>query len=258
MRLSGKNAIVVGAGRNAGRAISIAMAREGANVAAVARQNQSEIDETVRLAGAHGTTCLPLLADATDRTAAFAAVEQATQALGPIDILSYGIAIRPPSPFLEVTPEMWRDVFAVNLDGAFHFAQAVLPQMVERKKGALIFTTGLSAHTGRSWNKVHVGTTKGALRSLAHGLASEFGPHGIRVNCLTPTFIDVARDRPDWYPDPKFWGEEGKDAEYRNKFPLGRKGTVDEVASAVVFLASDDSSFITGQSLHVSGGIYMS
>ncbi|MEQ8195845.1 MAG: SDR family oxidoreductase [Rhodospirillales bacterium] len=258
MRLSGKNAIVVGAGRNAGRAITIAMAREGANVAAIARQNQAEIDETVRLASEHGTACLPILADATDRTAVLAAVEQATEALGPIDILSYGIAIRPPSSFLELKPEMWREVFAVNVEGAYHFAQAVLPQMVERKKGSLIFTTGLSAHTGRGWHKVHVGSSKGALRALAHGLAAEFGPQGIRVNCLTPTFIDVARERPDWYPDAKFWGEEGKDAEYRKKFPLGRKGTVNEVANAVVFLASDDSSFITGQSLHVSGGIYMS
>ena len=258
MKLEGKNAIVVGAGRNAGRAITIAMAREGANVAAIARQNQEEIDETVRLANEHGTTCIPYLCDATDRDAVIATVEKATKEIGPIDILTYGVGARPVSPFVDIPQEMWRQVFAANVDGAFYFAQAVLPQMVERKTGSIVFTTGLSAHQGRGWNKVHVGTTKGALRALAHGLAAEFGPHGIRVNCMTPTYIDVTRENPEWYQNDKFWSEDGKDAEYRNRFPLRRKGTVKEVADAVIFLASDESTFITGQSLHVSGGIFMS
>ena len=176
MKLKGKNAIVVGAGRNAGREITIAMAREGANIAAIARQNQEGIDETIRLAGEHGTTCVPYLCDATDRAAVIKTVKQASKEIGPIDILTYGVGVRPGSPFVDIPPEMWRQVFATNVDGAFHFSQAVLPKMVERQSGSIIFTTGLSAHTGRGWNKVHVGTTKGALRALAHGLAAEFDP----------------------------------------------------------------------------------
>jgi NAD(P)-dependent dehydrogenase (short-subunit alcohol dehydrogenase family) len=258
LKLKGKNALVVGAGRNAGRAITIAMAREDANVAAIARQNQEEIDETIRLAQEHGTTCVPYLCDATDRDAVIETVKQASKDIGPIDILTYGIGLRPGSPFVDIPPDMWRQVFAANVDGAFYFSQAVLPKMVERQSGSIVFTTGLSAHQGRGWNKVHVGTTKGALRALAHGLAAEFGPHGIRVNCMTPTYIDVTRENPEWYQDDKFWSDDGKDAEYRNRFPLRHKGSVKEVADAVIFLASDESSFITGQSLHVSGGIFMS
>lgn len=257
MKLKGKNAIVVGAGRNAGRAIAVTMAREGANVAAIVRENLGELNTTLDLVNEHGVKSVGLLADATQRDQVFDAVKEATDALGPIDILSYGLGLRPVSPFLEVTPEMWRETYAVNVDGAFHFAQAVLPQMVERKAGSIVFTTGLSAHIGRGWNKVHVGSTKGALRALMHGLAAEFGVHGIRVNCMTPTNITVSREHPEWYPPDTFLGEK-EDEEYLKKFPLGRKGTVDEVAEAVVFLASDEASYITGQSLHVSGGVFMS
>ncbi|MEX2451313.1 MAG: SDR family NAD(P)-dependent oxidoreductase [Rhodospirillales bacterium] len=256
MRFKDKNAIVVGGGRNAGRAICRKLAQEGANVAIVVKGNMENAEGTAKLVREAGGKAVPIAADATDREDVFRAVKEATDALGPIDVLSYCIGYRPESPFLDLPPETWRQVFATNVDGAFYFAQAVLPQMVERKRGSIVFTTGLSAHQGRGINKTHVGASKGALRALVHGLAAEFGPHGIRINAMAPTNISVLRDR-NLYPDNRF-PSDTEDDSWMNRIPLRRRGTPEEVANAVVFLASDEAGFITGESLQVNGGMYMS
>jgi 3-oxoacyl-[acyl-carrier protein] reductase len=255
MRFKGKNAIVVGGGRNAGRAVCHKLAREGAGVAVVVKGNKENAEGTAALVREAGARVVTIFADATERDDAFRAVREATDALGPIDVLAYCVGYRPEKPILELPPETWRRVFATNVDGAFYFAQAVLPQMVERKKGSIVITTGLSAHQGRGINKTHVGASKGALRALVHGLAAEFGPHGIRVNAMAPTNISVLRDKA-LYPDNKFPSDTEDDA-WIQHIPLRRRGTPEEVADAVVYLASDEASFITGVSLQVNGGMFM-
>ena len=241
MKLKGKNAIVVGGGRNAGRAVCVGLAREGANVAVVVRSNKDEAEETAKLVRSMGGKSAVILADARSLNDVLRAVEEANGALGFIDILAYTIGFRPVISFLDLTPEVWREVFATNVDGAFYFARAVLPQMVEKKRGCIINVTGTSAYQGRGFQKVHVGASKGALRALTHGLAAEFGQYGIRINSVAPTAIK-------WQTS----------SEYLKRVPLGRWGKPEEVAAAVVFLATEDASFITGQAIHVNGGFLMS
>lgn len=255
MRFEGKSAIVVGAGRNAGRAISARLASEGANVAIVVRNNLIDAEETAHLVRAAGTKALVVRADASVPEQVMNAVKAATMAFTRLDVLCYSVGDRPEKPFLHVDRELWQRVFANNVDGAFNFAQAVLPQMVERRSGSIVFTTGLSAHTGRGIGRAHVEASKGALRSLVHGLAAEFGPFGIRVNAMAPSSIAVVRDA-SLYPDNVFPSDDESPERMKN-IPLRRRGTPEEAAAAVAFLASDDASFITGASLHVNGGIFM-
>jgi len=257
MKLEGRNAIVVGGGRNAGRAICVGLAREGANVAVVVRANRQEAEETAQLVRAAGAKSLVVLADVRAYADAVRCVEETNRALGFVDIMVFTVGVRPLKSFLEVTPDEWRDVMATNVDGAFNFARTVLPQMVERKRGCIVYLTGTSAYQGRGRKKVSVGTSKGAVRALTHALAAEFGPCGIRVNSVAPTNIKVRRTRPEWYPEEVYPGEadESKGLEH---VPLGRRGVPEDVAAAVVFLATDDANFITGQAIHVNGGFVMS
>lgn len=257
MKLKGRNAIVVGGGRNAGRAVSVGLAREGANVAVVVHQGKDEADQTAELVRSFGVNSMVVLADARDFNQSMRAVKEVNANLGFADILVFTVGIRPLKKFLEMTPEDWRDVFATNVDGAFNFARAVLPQMVERKRGCIINYTGYSAYQGRGRHKTHVGASKGALRALTQALAAEFGPYGIRVNSIAPTNIEVSRTRPEWYPEG-LYPVESDDAEFLKTVPLRRRGKPDDVAAAAVFLATDDANFITGQAIQVNGGFFMS
>ena len=257
MKLKDRNAVVVGAGRNAGRAICVGLAREGASVAVVVRSNEREAKETAELVHALGGKSIVILADARDYNDAVRTVAEVNNALGPIDILAYTVGIRPLKKFLEMTPHDWREVFATNVDGAFHFARAVLPQMVDRKAGCIINVTGYSAYQGRGRHKAHVGASKGALRALTQGLAAEFGPYGIRVNSIAPTNIQVSRTRPEWYPEG-LYPVESDDSQFLKGVPLRRRGSPEDIAAAAVFLATDDANFITGQAIQVNGGFFMS
>ena len=256
MKLQGRNAIVVGGGRNAGRAICVGLAREGANVAVVVHSNKEEAEETARLVRDAGGKSSVILADVRDYNSVVGAVGEANRTLGPLDILAYTVGIRPLKKFLEMTPEDWREVFATNVDGAFHFARVVLPQMVERKKGCIINVTGYSAYQARGRDKTHVAASKGALRALTQGLAAEFGPSGIRINSIAPTNIQVSRTRPDWYPENLYPAEQD-DEKFLKGIPLRRRGSTDDIAAAAIFLASDDANFITGQAIQVNGGFFM-
>lgn len=131
------------------------------------------------------------------------------------------------------------------LDGAFYCTSAVMPSMVENKYGRVIFFTGDGAFQG-SPERAHVSAAKMGLVGLARSLATEFAPHNIRVNVLSPGSIDTSRENAQWYPGGRPPNAAG--------IPLGRQGTVDEIAATCVFLVSDEGGFITGQSIHVNGG----
>ncbi len=244
-RLEGKVALVTGSGRNIGRATVLKLAAEGADVVVNARSNREEVELVAEEARALGVKALPVLADVGNKEQVDSMVSMAMSEFGKVDILINNAAIRPHKPFLEVTLEDWETVRGVVLDGAFYCTSAVLPSMVENQYGRILFFTGDGAFQGTA-QRAHVSAAKMGLVGLARSLASEFAPHNIRVNVVSPGSIDTSREHPEWYPQSR-----PPDA---SRIPLGRQGMVDEIAATCMFLVSDDSGFITGQAIHANGG----
>ena len=243
MKLEGRVALVTGSGRNIGRATVLKLASEGANVVVNARSNSEEVESVAAEARALGVKALPVLADVSDREQVSRMVSAAMAEFGRIDILINNAAIRPSMPFTEFSVEEWERVRGVVLDGAIYCSQAVIPSMVQNRYGRILFLSGDGAHRGGA-QRAHVSAAKLALTGLCRGLATEFGPHDIRVNVISPGSINTTRDM-SWYP---------RGAPSAEGAPLGRQGSSEEIASACLFLVSDDSSYITGQTLHVNGG----
>ena len=239
MKLAGRVALVTGSGRNIGRAIILRLASDGADVVVNARTNEAEAQAVADEARALGVRATAILADVADREQVDAMVSKAIVELGSIDILVNSAAIRPSKPFVDVTDEEWERVRGVVLDGALYCTRAVVPSMIERRSGNIQFIVGGGAFSGGK-ERAHVSAAKMGLLGLCNSLARELGPHNIRVNVVSPGVIDTTRDR-DWYP--KGIGEH-----------VDRKGTVEDIAAACAFLASDDAGYVTGQTLHVDGG----
>ena len=243
--LNGKVALVTGSGRNIGRATILKMAAEGANVVVNARSNQVEADAVAEEARAMGVKAMAILADVSNKEQVDSMVSMAMAEFGKIDILVNNAAIRPHKPFLEVTLEDWEYVRGVVLDGAFYTTSAIMPSMVKNAYGRIIFFTGDGAFQGPP-ERAHVSAAKMGLVGMCRSLASEFAPKNIRVNVVSPGSIDTSREHPEWYPDAR-----PPDASH---IPMQRQGKVDEIASTVMFLISDEGGFITGQSIHANGG----
>tara|TARA_B100001013_G_scaffold31718_1_gene17206 strand:+ start:4950 stop:5702 length:753 start_codon:yes stop_codon:yes gene_type:complete len=244
-KLDGKVALVTGSGRNIGRATILKMAAEGANVVVNARSNQAEADAVAEEARAMGVKAMAILADVSNKEQVDSMVAMAMAEFGKIDILVNNAAIRPHKPFLEVTLEDWEYVRGVVLDGAFYTTSAIMPSMVKNEYGRIIFFTGDGAFQGPP-ERAHVSAAKMGLVGMCRSLASEFAPKNIRVNVVSPGSIDTSREHPEWYPDAR-----PPDASH---IPMQRQGKVDEIASTVMFLISDEGGFITGQSIHANGG----
>jgi 3-oxoacyl-[acyl-carrier protein] reductase len=243
-RLDGKVALVTGSGRNIGRATALKLAGEGAHVIVNARANQAEADAVAHEVRDRGAKALAVLADVADKEQVDTMVARAMSEFGRIDILINNAAIRPHKPFTEVTVQDWERVRGVVLDGALYCTQAVIGSMVKNNYGRILFFTGDGAFTGGS-GRAHVSAAKMGLVGMARALASEFAPHNIRANVVSPGSIDTRRDNPEWYQG-RVPGAAG--------IPLGRQGHVDEIAATCLFLVSDDGGFITGQTIHVNGG----
>ena len=244
-KLDGKVALVTGSGRNIGRATILKMAAEGANVVVNARSNQAEADAVAEEARAMGVKAMAILADVSNKEQVDSMVSMAMAEFGKIAILVNNAAIRPHKPFLEVTLEDWEYVRGVVLDGAFYTTSAIMPSMVKNEYGRIIFFTGDGAFQGPP-ERAHVSAAKMGLVGMCRSLASEFAPKNIRVNVVSPGSIDTSREHPEWYPDAR-----PPDASH---IPMQRQGKVDEIASTVMFLISDEGGFITGQSIHANGG----
>jgi 3-oxoacyl-[acyl-carrier protein] reductase len=244
-KLDGKVALVTGSGRNIGRATVLKLAAEGANVVVNARSNQAEADAVAQEARALGVQALPILADVAHRDQVEHMVATAMAEFGAIDILINNAAIRPHKPFTELTVDDWETVRGVVLDGALYCTRAVINSMVENGYGRILFFTGEGAFTGGA-RRAHVSAAKMGLVGLARSLASEFAAHNIRVNVVSPGSIDTTRANPEWY--------QGR-APTAAGIPLQRQGTSEEIAATCLFLVSDDSGFITGQTIHANGGV---
>ena len=244
-KLDDKVALITGSGRNIGRATALKFAAEGADIIVNARSNREEAEAVAEEVRALGRRALPILADVSNKEQVDSMVKLALDEFGKIDILLNNAAIRPHKPFLDLTLEDWEYVRGVVLDGAFYCTQAVMPSMVEHNFGRVLFFTGDGAWGGGA-ERGHVSAAKMGLIGLARSLATEFAPHNVRVNVVSPGSIDTSRANPEWYPQSRPPNASG--------IPLGRQGQTDEIAATCLFLVSDDGGFITGQTLHVNGG----
>jgi len=244
-KLDGKVALVTGSGRNIGRATVLKLADEGAHVIVNSRSNQAEADAVANEARARGVKALSVLANVASKEQVDNMMAKALSEFGRIDILINNAAIRPHQPFTELTMQDWEQVRGVVLDGALYCTRAVIESMVANRYGRLVFFTGEGAFVGGS-GRAHVSAAKMGLVGFARGLASEFAAHNIRVNVVSPGSIDTSRANPEWY--------QGRPPSAAG-IPLGRQGTVDEIAATCLFLVTDDSGFITGQTIHANGGV---
>jgi NAD(P)-dependent dehydrogenase (short-subunit alcohol dehydrogenase family) len=244
-KLDGKVALVTGSGRNIGRATVLKLAAEGANVVVNSRANQAEAEAVANEARALGVKALSVIADVAKKDQVDAMLSRAFSEFGRVDVLINNAAIRPHKPFTELTLQDWEEVRGVVLDGAFYCTRGVIENMVKNQYGRILFFTGEGAFGGAA-KRGHVSAAKMGLVGLARSLASEFAGDNIRVNVVCPGSIDTSRVNPQWYQGrpPSATG-----------IPLGRQGHVDEIAGTCLFLVSDDSGFITGQTIHANGGV---
>jgi 3-oxoacyl-[acyl-carrier protein] reductase len=192
------------------------------------------------------------------------AAQLALQRFGNVEILVSVAAIRPHKPFWEISYEEWHNVFAVNLHSTFYFAKALVPAMIKSGRGGSIIALGGMASLTAQPRRAHVIATKSGLYGLMKSLALELGPYGIRANLLAPGLIGTERRNPEWYPEgggvPHGMVSSKSDGTPLGReqgTPLGRTGTPQEVANLALFLASDDSSFVTGDRIICAGGRYM-
>lgn len=242
-KLDGRVALVTGGGRNIPRAVALRLAQEGADIVVNDRSAGDEAEAVADEIRALGRRALPIQADVADREQVEAMVAQAVAHFGRVDILINAAAIRPHKPFLELEPADWDRVRSVILDGAIYCTQAVLRSMVEQKFGRVVFFVGDGAWAG-SAGRAHVSAAKMGLVGLCRGLASEFAPHNIRLNQISPGRVDTTRDA-SWYPTPM---------DRVDDIPLGRLARPEDIADGCLFLVSEDSSYMTGQTLHINGG----
>jgi 3-oxoacyl-[acyl-carrier protein] reductase len=236
-------ALVTGGVRRIGRATALALAQEGAAIVINARSSREDADRVAQEITAAGGRALVHLADVTDESAVARMVEAAVAKFGRIDILVNNAAIRGEAATLDMTLKQWHEVVNVILDGAFLCSRAVLPHMIRNKYGRIINLGGVSTHLGAP-GRVHVAAGKLGLVGLTKALASEFAGQGITVNCVVPGRIGGQRS-----------AHAGQGIAV--PVPVGREGAPQDVAEMIRFLCLPQSSFITGQTLHVSGGVYM-
>jgi 3-oxoacyl-[acyl-carrier protein] reductase len=245
--LSGKVAIVTGAGRNIGRAIALTLADAGASVLVNARSNRAEADAVAAEIVSGGGNALVHIGDVADASHVQAMADAAMDGFGRIDILVNNAALRREKPFAEMEYSDWRAILDVTLDGAFHCAKACLPALRKSGAGTIINIGGLSAHTGAK-DRAHVVTAKAGIVGFTRALAHDLAADGITVNCVVPGLIGTPR--PKGQPEP---------AHHRTHGTIsGERGRPEDIAAAVRFLCSPSARYITGQAIHSNGGAYFS
>ncbi len=256
MRLEGKTALITGASRNIGREVALTFAREGADLILNTRASQAELDDVAGKCRELGVKTHTVITDVSDSASVSKMVDEGIQAMGKIDILVNNVAVRPHKPILEVTDEEWHSTLAINMHAAFYLCKAVLPEMMERRAGSIIALGGQSAITGRPGTSI-VTTAKTGVLGLIRAVAAEMAPYNIRANMVNPGSTDTTRGNPEWYPEFQGGTERGS-SEHLKEIPMGRQATVKDIANACLFFASDESAYITGDSVNVMGGRYIS
>jgi 3-oxoacyl-[acyl-carrier protein] reductase len=247
--LSGRVAIVTGSARNIGRAIALELARAGASVIVNAKISYTEADAVAREIEAAGGKAVAKLADVAVPMGAAALVDAAVSTFGRLDIVVNNASVRRENALQDISYAEWREVLGIILDGAFLTVQSALPHLIASGAGAVINLGGLSAHTG-SANRAHVVAAKSGLVGLTRALAHDLSPKGITVNCVAPGTIETVRAA-----SSTSGGEPAHHA--HNKTLVGRKGTPEEIASLVRYLAGPSARYVTGQTIHANGGAFL-
>lgn len=243
--LAGKVAVVTGASRRIGRAVALGLAQAGADVLVHARQARDEVEAVAEEIRALGSRAAVALGDVTDDAAVRAIFAAAREAFGGVDILVNNAAIRGEKPFLDMTLAEWRETNGVILDGAFLCSREALRSMVERGGGTIVNLGGVSAHVGAR-QRAHVATGKAGLVGLTKALAQEFADRNVTVNCVAPGKIGGKRS-----------ATSGASPEMGLRPIVGREGEIEEAAYIILTLCMPEARFMTGQTVHVSGGMYM-
>jgi 3-oxoacyl-[acyl-carrier protein] reductase len=245
--LQGRIALVTGAGKNIGRAIALTLARDGATVLVNGRNDRDAVDSVVKEIEAAGGSAQAAMGDVSDPAIAPKLAKQA-EGLGGVDILVSNAGLRRQTSFLDMSFEEWREIMSVALDGAFLLGKAFVPQMVAKGQGgAFVAMSGISTHLGTA-NRCHVSASKSGLEGLMRALAIELAPHRITCNAVSPGAIDTTRAASAGPAPP---------SRMNRPIPLKRFGTVDEIAAMVRLLVGPEGTFITGQTIHVNGGEFL-
>ena len=245
--LTGKTALVTGAARGIGKAIALKFAEEGANVAFTDLVIDENGKATEAEIAAKGVKCIGYASNAADFAQTEQVVNQVKADFGGIDILVNNAGITKDGLMLRMTEAQWDAVIAVNLKSAFNFIHACLPVMMRQRGGAIINMASVVGVHGNA-GQANYAASKAGMIALAKAVAQEMGPKGIRANAIAPGFIETAMTAalPDAVRE-----------EWMKKIPLRRGGQVEDVANTALFLASDLSSYVSGQVIQLDGGMNM-
>ncbi len=245
MRLSGKVALVTGAGNGIGQAIAERFASEGARVVALDLESDSvgEVIAGIKSRGGQGEA---VTGDISLRTDVARAVQTCVEHFSGLDILAANAGIADAQPLLEIEERSWRRIIDVNLTGTFFCIQEAARVMIPARKGSMVVTASTNAFYVET-NMVHYNASKGGVVALVRSAALDLGPYGVRVNAIEPSMVKTRA---------AFITEDPVGApEYLKRVPLGRFAETAEIASTVAFLASDDASYITGETVILDGGL---
>lgn len=250
MRLAGRVALVTGGGRGFGRAIALALGREGADVAVNYNASPGHAAEVARTLEKEGRRAVPLKADVARDDEVRALVAGVLERFGRLDVLVNNAGVMVHGPFQEIPPSRYDEMFAVNVAGTMRCTYHALPAMIERKHGRIINLSSQLAQRGvATAGFAAYAATKGAVESFTRAIAHEFGRHGVTANAIAPGGIETDMSRGVMTE------------EYRTRrlqeLPLRRFGSVDDVAYCAAFLAADEAGYLTGQIIHPSGGWVM-
>jgi NAD(P)-dependent dehydrogenase (short-subunit alcohol dehydrogenase family) len=248
MRLSGKVALVTGAQQGIGRAIAIALAREGADVGVNFLDDPAGAEAVAGEVRGLGRRAVVVKADVVRAAEVEAMVAAVVGALGPPDVLVNNAGVFPRSRFLEMTEREWDHVLSVNLKGGFLCAQSVARALVAADRPGAIVNIASSAVRGDPFG-VHYSASKAGVVGLTRAMALALAPHRIRVNAIAPGLTDTKQ--------PRYGNTEEQLAVRAREIPLGRMAQPEEIATVAVFLATSDAAWITGELIHANGGAYM-
>jgi 3-oxoacyl-[acyl-carrier protein] reductase len=249
-KLEGKHALVTGGARGIGRATCMALAREGASVAVNYKKSDEEarrLTDEIRKLGGQG---IEVKGDVGVSSDVDKVVSKTLEAFGKIDVLVNNAGIIHGGSFIELSDEKFMDMFSVNVMGVLRFSRLVAKDMMKRKSGRIVNISSVAALGTSIVGSAHYSMTKAMIVSLTKKLALELGGYGVRVNCVAPGFVKTELNTAG-KTDAEF---EKVAQDYSRRTILGRIGAPEEIASVVAFLASDESSFMTGQTLTVDGG----